>query len=203
MTTTHPQQDNRPDPSPRKAGYVPAFDGADGSEDPAPEAVVHSTPPAPADQRRSGALAEPRQDAEGTAGTASADAAARLPADRSSSLPADDDEDGRFTVAEEISFDQQSDAVRRVGQLPLDFAGAEVIPQEQADVRNAMAQALHANAPAASGGLRRPGDETGPESAQSGEDVCPECQGSGRNLAGLSCANCGGSGTVVRIVGDA
>ena len=34
-------------------------------------------------------------------------------------LPADDDEqDGRFDVAEEVNADQQSDKARRVGQAP-------------------------------------------------------------------------------------
>ena len=43
MTTSHPPQDEQP----HRAGYVPAFEGADGNEDPAPEAVVHAAPPAP------------------------------------------------------------------------------------------------------------------------------------------------------------
>lgn len=30
-------------------------------------------------------------------------------------------DDGRYSVAEEVSFDQQSDQARRVGQMPLDF----------------------------------------------------------------------------------
>jgi len=33
-------------------------------------------------------------------------------------LPADDADDGRYDVAEEVSLDQQSDASRRVGQAP-------------------------------------------------------------------------------------
>jgi len=37
-------------------------------------------------------------------------------------LPADDADDGRFEVAEEVSADQQSDAARRVGQPPKGIA---------------------------------------------------------------------------------
>jgi hypothetical protein len=33
-------------------------------------------------------------------------------------LPAGDDDDGRFDVAEEVSLDQQSDAARSIGQAP-------------------------------------------------------------------------------------
>lgn len=33
-------------------------------------------------------------------------------------LPAGDEDDGRFEVAEEVSLDQQSDALRHVGQAP-------------------------------------------------------------------------------------
>lgn len=43
-------------------------------------------------------------------------------------LPAGKDDDGRFEVAEEVSLDQQSDALRRVGQLPDDKAADDVLP---------------------------------------------------------------------------
>jgi hypothetical protein len=33
-------------------------------------------------------------------------------------LPAGKDDDGRFDVAEEVNLDQQSDKLRKVGQLP-------------------------------------------------------------------------------------
>lgn len=39
-----------------------------------------------------------------------------------SQSPDDDAEDGRYSVAEEQSFDQQSNQARRVGQMPLDFS---------------------------------------------------------------------------------
>lgn len=49
---------------------------------------------------------------------------------------------------------------------------------------------------------RNPGDEARPGSAQTGEVTCPACHGSGR-LGTEPCRNCGGTGMVVRIVGDA
>jgi DnaJ-class molecular chaperone len=57
-----------------------------------------------------------------------------------------------------------------------------------------------------SGGYERdpeglaPGDEAPPGERSAGENVCPECGGSGE-LADGECRNCGGSGTVVEAVG--
>lgn len=51
-------------------------------------------------------------------------------------LPAGKDDDGRFDVAEEVNLDQQSDALRRVGQLPDDDQAADDVlpdPGEQSD----------------------------------------------------------------------
>lgn len=45
-----------------------------------------------------------------------------------------------------------------------------------------------------------PGDEAPPGEPSAGENVCPECGGSGE-LDGGDCANCGGSGMVVEAVG--
>jgi len=56
--------------------------------------------------------------------------------------------------------------------------------------------------PASGGGARQPGDEARPGSPQTGEQICPACGGSGRQHA-ESCDNCGGTGHVVVIVGDA
>jgi DnaJ-class molecular chaperone len=47
-----------------------------------------------------------------------------------------------------------------------------------------------------------PGDETVCGTPGTGEDICPECQGTGR-LAGASCHNCGGSGRIVKAIGGA
>jgi hypothetical protein len=50
-------------------------------------------------------------------------------------LPAGKAEDGRFDVAEEVNLDQQSDQLRKVGQLPDDKAADDVLPDpgEQSD----------------------------------------------------------------------
>jgi DnaJ-class molecular chaperone len=49
---------------------------------------------------------------------------------------------------------------------------------------------------------RHPGDEARPDSPQTGEQICPDCHGEGRR-DGAACETCGGTGRVVRIVGDA
>ncbi len=54
----------------------------------------------------------------------------------------------------------------------------------------------------AGGQPRHPGDEARPGSPQTGEQICPDCQGTGRR-EGDACAACGGSGRIVVIVGDA
>ena len=162
MTNAQPPSDQRPE-RPPAAGYVPAFEGADGNEDPAPEAVVHSTPPAPIGP---------------------------------------EDEDGRFQVAEEIAFDQQTDAARRVGQLPLDFSGTDG-PAAPADPLDAVAGTLRADASVDSPAQAHPGDQAVAGTPQTGDTVCPECNGSGKISAGVACPNCGGTGTVIQIVGDA
>lgn len=45
-----------------------------------------------------------------------------------------------------------------------------------------------------------PGDEAPPEENSTGENVCPRCAGSGR-VKGETCAECGGSGTIVEAIG--
>lgn len=42
-----------------------------------------------------------------------------------------------------------------------------------------------------------PGDDAPPGTPGTAEDVCPDCQGSGRIQAG-DCPNCGGSGKVIK-----
>ena len=49
---------------------------------------------------------------------------------------------------------------------------------------------------------RKPGDESSPDCAQTGENLCPDCGGTGR-LNGTSCPACDGTGRIVAIVGDA
>lgn len=50
---------------------------------------------------------------------------------------------------------------------------------------------------------RNPGDEAAPGTPQTGEDVCPECNGSGKKADQTMCPNCGGTGVIVVNVGDA
>ena len=49
---------------------------------------------------------------------------------------------------------------------------------------------------------RNPGDESAPGTPQTAEDICPECQGSGKQ-GQADCVNCGGTGRIVKIIGDA
>ena len=159
MTISQPPRDERL----QQAGYVPAFEGADGNEDPAPEEVIHSTPLAPI-------------------GAAVADDCAR--------------------VAAEGSVDQQTDAARRIGQLPLDFAGPETQLAEFG-LATANAAALRTDAPANAATPNHPGDDAAPKIAQTENAVCPECSGSGKTGADLVCENCGGAGSIIQIAGDA
>jgi DnaJ-class molecular chaperone len=48
-----------------------------------------------------------------------------------------------------------------------------------------------------------PGDEAKPGTPGTGEDICPECNGKGRNQRGEKCPNCGGTGKIVRGIGGA
>jgi DnaJ-class molecular chaperone len=50
--------------------------------------------------------------------------------------------------------------------------------------------------------VKKPGDEVKPGTPQSGETLCPRCQGSGRR-DGAPCPECRGSGKVTVLVGDA
>jgi len=45
-----------------------------------------------------------------------------------------------------------------------------------------------------------PGDEAEPGTAGTGENLCPECQGSGL-VANAPCRNCGGTGIVIEGIG--
>lgn len=75
--------------------------------------------------------------------------------------PAGEEEDGRFEIAEEVSFDLQSDQARRVGQMPLDLGPAGTMPQPA----DAVAQTLTAADAAAepdSGAASKPPAPAGP-----------------------------------------
>jgi hypothetical protein len=47
-----------------------------------------------------------------------------------------------------------------------------------------------------------PGDEAAPGTPGTGEDICPQCKGSGRK-DGRRCDNCAGTGKIIRGVGGA
>jgi DnaJ-class molecular chaperone len=47
-----------------------------------------------------------------------------------------------------------------------------------------------------------PGDEVAPGTAQSGEDVCPSCGGSGHQ-GEAKCPACAGTGIIIAVIGDA
>jgi DnaJ-class molecular chaperone len=53
------------------------------------------------------------------------------------------------------------------------------------------------------GAQRNPGDEAAPGTPQTGDAICPECNGSGGKAGAEKCGNCGGTGRIVQIVGDA
>jgi hypothetical protein len=45
-----------------------------------------------------------------------------------------------------------------------------------------------------------PGDEAPPGTPGAGEDICPDCKGSGRQRSG-PCPTCGGSGKIIEGIG--
>lgn len=47
-----------------------------------------------------------------------------------------------------------------------------------------------------------PGDEAPPGTPGTGEDICPECNGTGR-IDDRRCINCGGTGKVIKGIGGA
>lgn len=47
----------------------------------------------------------------------------------------------------------------------------------------------------------KPGDQAEPGTPGTGEDLCPECGGSGRLDDGRPCRNCGGTGKVIQGIG--
>jgi RecJ-like exonuclease len=52
-------------------------------------------------------------------------------------------------------------------------------------------------------GGKNPGDEVPPGSPDSGEAICPTCAGTGLNQGGRACGNCGGTGKITQLIGDA
>ena len=56
--------------------------------------------------------------------------------------------------------------------------------------------------PPLGGKTLNPGDQAAPGTPGAGEDLCPECNGSGQ-LDNRPCPNCGGTGKVVQGIGGA
>ena len=50
---------------------------------------------------------------------------------------------------------------------------------------------------------RSPGAEANPGTPGTGEDICPQCNGRGRDANGATCRNCEGSGRIVKGIGGA
>jgi RecJ-like exonuclease len=46
-----------------------------------------------------------------------------------------------------------------------------------------------------------PGDEAAPGTPGAGADICEKCSGTGKLANGAECAECGGSGRVMRAIG--
>lgn len=66
----------------------------------------------------------------------------------------------------------------------------------------ANAEKSNIGSPGSEQGKLNPGDEATRGAPGTGEDVCPVCHGSGK-INAQPCANCGGSGIVVRVIGGA
>ena len=49
----------------------------------------------------------------------------------------------------------------------------------------------------------RPGDEAPAGTPGTGEDLCPRCNGRGKDARGEPCPECGGTGRIVRGIGGA
>lgn len=103
------------------SGYAAGSEGWSGDEDPT-SPVVSSTHSA--EQRDDAETsASPRQSVLSfAAGSDNPQVNHATQSDYSLSKSSDDDsaDDGRYSVAEEVNFDQQSDAARHVGQMPQD-----------------------------------------------------------------------------------
>ncbi|HWL81987.1 MAG TPA: hypothetical protein VNR89_13640 [Roseomonas sp.] len=59
-----------------------------------------------------------------------------------------------------------------------------------------------AGQPSGGSGNPKPGDDAPPGTASTGQDVCPDCQGSGQ-VNGRTCETCRGTGTVNKGIGGA
>jgi hypothetical protein len=46
-----------------------------------------------------------------------------------------------------------------------------------------------------------PGDQAPPGTPGTGEDICPDCNGTGRDRHAVPCRNCQGTGRIVKGIG--
>ena len=77
----------------------------------------------------------------------------------------------------------------------------EVIDRELARNVGKQAAGKSGGAPA-SGVSERPGDQAPPGTPGTGENLCPNCDGSGK-VNGRPCDNCGGTGKITAGIGGA
>ncbi|HJV76709.1 MAG TPA: SRPBCC family protein [Noviherbaspirillum sp.] len=127
--------------------YAAGSEGWDGTEDPTEPVVssMHNTENQ-THTRSSLSPSAPQQAASSDSAMQVPEAGRTTQSDYSLSQAADEEsENQRFSVAEEVSFDQQSDAVRHIGQAPQDIhAGAEEMEPSEG-----MAKSLEQNKDAA------------------------------------------------------
>ncbi|OGB24457.1 MAG: hypothetical protein A3I66_10625 [Burkholderiales bacterium RIFCSPLOWO2_02_FULL_57_36] len=116
------EQENGGNAPAAASGYAAGSEGWSGDEDPA--APVVSSSRMTAEQRDDFAESVSRRPAPSPsdAGEGNPQINASTQSDYSLSRPSDDGsaDDGRFSIAEEVSFDQQSDAARNIGHMPQD-----------------------------------------------------------------------------------
>ncbi|HEX6956662.1 MAG TPA: hypothetical protein VF194_01630 [Ferrovibrio sp.] len=67
--------------------------------------------------------------------------------------------------------------------------------------RNASRVQIKPNAKRQEGAQLNPGDQAGPGTPGTGENICPQCQGRGRLEEGRPCPDCGGSGKIIEGIG--
>lgn len=124
------------------SSYAAGSEGWDGTEDPAEPVIsaAHNAGKPEPDEPVSTAHGAPPSGADHETQTARA-----TQPDYSLSQNPDStgnaDEDGRFSVAAEMNFDQQSDAARRVGHMPQDETSAAKPAQDMAASMKANEQA--------------------------------------------------------------
>jgi hypothetical protein len=134
------------DPGSQRNSPVPAMNYAAGSEgwagDEDPSAPVVSSSRTTAEQRNDAAGSVSPQQSASSPGAASDNLQENQSTQSENSLSRSMDEgenDGQFSVAEEVNLDQQSDAARHIGQMPDDKSADR---QGGAPVADAMRKSL-------------------------------------------------------------